>query len=638
MSSQRMQPLMRNWLAERTNSERDTITQLWRAVPDAARTPDALADALLQPEVMERMIAALNPQERAALARVQAEGGSIAAPTLEREYGTVRMVDKYPNPRAFLLALEQPPAPTERLWILGLLHLVQQADERRYVIPADVLLLLPPVPLRDRSLKLAPAVPPSAEYLGELDTLERNLLLLTTLANEGQLEVVPNGGLNKASLLRFARSFDAKETLQGVSREEQWPYLRFLREIAEGAELLRSGADAHLRPTRAALEWMRLPQHERARRLLNGWIESSWDELARFVGLKIQRSYWRNLPAAKRAVLRLLKDVPSGQWIRLDDFVSAVKMVDPDFARPDGRYDTWGIVNYLRQPLDGWQFWDAVEGEQLRSIAGGTMRWLGITDLGMEGDEATSFRVNALGAALLHDLPAPPEPSAAPLVVQPNFELVVPQHAALDVRFQVGRIAERVSEPTESAQIYKLTKRHTQAALERDIALDDMLRFLQEASRHALPQNVVATLREWAGQHGQVSLRSATVLEAREPALLEQIKRDKRVRLGVTEQLSETVWMVRAGDATELAERLRKAGYGLSTDLDGMQSPLREHDLTVLFAALDFYERACTAIGAESDVSGAMRGRVGKLLTETQINRAYQASHAALQKLKEKLP
>ncbi len=637
MSNQRNGLSLRHWLAERTASERDTIAQLWRVPPETSRTPDALADALLQPEVVERMLAALSPQERAALARVQAEGSGIAAPVLEREYGGVPMAEKYPNPRAFLLALEQPPAPTERLWMLGLLHMKQHANEQRYVIPTDVLPLLPPVPPRDRRLKLTPAAPPSTEHAGEVDTLERNLLLLMTLANEGQLEVVPKGGLNKASLLRFARTFDAKETLQGVSREEQWPYVRFLREIAEGAELLRAGADASLRPTRAALEWMRMPQHERVRHLLDGWVKSSWDELVRFVGLKIQRTYWRNVHAAKRAVLQLLKDVPPGQWIRLDAFVAAVKVADPDFARPDGRYDTWGIVNHLRQPLDGWEFWDAVEGQQLRSIAGGTMRWLGIADLGMEGEEPTSFRVNALGAALLHDLPAPPELPAEPLVVQPNFEIVVPQRAALDARFQVGRIAERVSEPTESAQIYKLTKRRTQAALERDIAPDDMLRFLEEASGRALPQNVAATLSEWAGQHGQVSLRRAAVLEAREPVLLEQIKRDKRVHLGAAEQLTDTAWLVREGDAPALAERLRKAGYGISTDLDGMQSPLREHDLTVLFAALDFYERACATIGAESDVSGAMRGRVSKLLSETQINRAYQTSHAALQKLKEKL-
>ncbi|HEU5014652.1 MAG TPA: helicase-associated domain-containing protein [Roseiflexaceae bacterium] len=638
MSDQRNEPSLRDWLAERTDSERDTIAKLWRMPPDASCTPTALADAMLQAEVMERLLAALSPQERAALTRVQAEGGSIAAPVLEREYGGVRVADKYPNPRAFLLALEQAPAPTERLWIMGLLHVVRHDNGQRYVIPTDVLPLLPPVPLRDRGLKLAPTEPPATAHAGESDTLERNLLLLITLAYEGQLEVVPKGGLNKASLLRFARSFDTTETLQGVSREEQWPYARFLREVAEGAELLRAGADARLRPTRAALEWMRMPQHERARRLLDGWIESSWDELASFVGLKIQRSYWRNLHAAKRAVLRLLRGVPPGEWVRLDDFVAAVKDSDPDFARPDGRYDTWGIVNRLRQPLDGWEFWDAVEGQQLCSIAGGSMHWFGIVDVGMEAGETTSFRVNALGAALLHDWPAPPELPAAALIVQPNFEIVVPQHAALHVRFQVGRIAERVSAPNESAHIYKLTKRRTQAALERDIAPDDMLRFLEEASGRAVPQNVAATLREWAGQHGQVSLRRAAVLKAREPAMLEQIKRDKRVHLGAAERLTDTAWLVRAGDAPALAERLRKAGYGLATDLDGVQSPLREHDLTVLFAALDFYERACATIGAESDVSGAMRGRISNMLNETQLNRAYQASHAALEKLKEKLP
>lgn len=379
---------------------------------------------------------------------------------------------------------------------------------------------------------------------------------------------------------------------------------------------------------------------ERARQLLDGWVASEWDELISFLGIKIERSYSRDLPGAKRALLQLLGQAPPGQWIALDAIVAQIKRVAPDFARPDGRYDAWKLTSYTRQPLDGFEHWDAVEGQQISSIAGGSLRWLGLTDLGVRGEESVSFRVNPLGAALLGSGPASEDAPVEPLVVQPNFEVVTPAYASPYARFQLGRIAERAGDGDtqgEQAAIYKLTKRSVQAALEHQISLDEMLRFLREQSGPDMPQNVAATLREWAGLHGQVALRRGVLLEAEDATVLAQIKHDKRVRLPAVEQLTDTAWVVREGDAAALAERLRKAGYGLTGDGDRVDAPLREHDLTVLFAALEFYVYACAELRIEGEASVALRQRVARLLAEKQLNRAYQASNGALQRLKERL-
>src|SRR4029450_1239536 len=126
-------------------------------------------------------------------------------------------------------------------------------------------------------------------------------------------------------------------------------------------------------------------------------------------------------------------------------------------------------------------------------------------------------------------------------------------------------------------------------------------------------------------------------LEAEEPTLLEQIRRDKRVKLPQIERLTEAAWLLREADSAALAERLRKAGYGLAGDGAEPGAPLKEHDLTVLFAALEFYTHACAKLGIEGDASAALRTRVARLLEEKQLNRAYQASHAALKRLNERL-
>jgi hypothetical protein len=626
---------LRRWLAERTDSERITLARFWALPPRETWGASEVTDLFLQPESVARALAALGQRERAALEQVQAYGGAIPANILEREFGAVRRRERYPNQRAYLLALEQAPTATERLCAIGLVFEETHRRQRQYVIPPDLLELLPPVTLRDRTLRLTPVADPPQAYPGDAGEFERNLLTLIGLAQDGQLEVIPSGGLNKASLLRLARQWNAKARLQGVTREEHWPYIHFLRRIGESAGLLRAGSDSVLRPTREALEWMRQPAIERTRRLLQGWITTDWDELIHFVGLKLQRAYSRDLPSTRSAILELVAQAAAGQWVALKDFSEAVRQVDPDFARPDGDYTSWGILNRFRQPVDGFEYWDEIEGEQLRSIVGGSLHWLGLTDQGADDDNPISFRMNSLGAALLSGAPAPSEPLIEPLAVQPNFEVVVPVFASPYARFQIRRIAEQTG--TDDVAIYKLTKRSIQSSLERGISIDDLQTFLQETSGRALPQNVAATLREWAGQHGQVVMRSGVVLEATDRALLEQIKRDKRIKLPEVEPLNATSWLVRNGDASTLAERLRKAGYGLSGDPGAPQTPLREHDMTVLFAALDFYDRACAALGVESDASGALRQRIGKLLPEKQLNRAYQTSHEALRALKERL-
>jgi Helicase conserved C-terminal domain len=627
---------LRHWLAGRTASERATLARLWSQPEVAAQAPDALAEALLRPEAVARILAALGPRECAALQLVQQRGGAIPAAVLEREFGVVREHTRYPNQRAYLLALEQPPSPTERLYTLALLLPVEHRPNRGYAIPPDLLALLPPVPAPDLTLRLADAGPPESEIAADMPLAERFLLALLALGQDGLLEVIPTGGLNKASLVRVAQWRDPQDKFKGAWREEHWPFVSFLRRVAQGAGLLRVGADSLLRATQAALDWMQQPPNERARRLLDGWAASTWDELVSFLGMKVQGGYSRDLPGAKRAILRLLGQIPPGQWIALDDFVAEVRRVEPDFARPDGRYDTWGLISYARQPLDGFEHWDDVEGQQLRAIVGSTLRWLGLTDLGMQGEDPVSFRLNPLGAALLAGATAPTELPAEPLVVQPNFEVVAPAFASPYARFQLGRIAARAPGKDET-EIYTLTKKSIQTALERGISFDDILRFLREYGGREPPQNIVATLREWAGQHGQVSLRHAVLLEAEDAALLAQIEGDKRVKLPPVERLTETAWLLREADSAALAERLRKAGYGLSGEGAELSTPLKEHDLTVLFAALEFYTYACAQLGIEGDASGALRMRVARLLPEKQLNRAYQVSREALKRLKERL-
>lgn len=622
---------LRDWLEERLEPERAVIARLWALAPELAASPRNLVAAMLQPDQVRAAVARLGVRERAALEFVQAHAGTVNAPVLEREYGRVRDASNYANPRAYLLALAAPPEPTERLYLLGFVQLMSNGNNRTYAIPPDLLAALPSAAPAQTSLGIQPTGAP-ANAGNTANPIEQDVLGLITLADDAALEVIPGGGLNKASLLRLARFWTPGEKLTGASREEHIPYFRFLRTVAEAAGFVRSGADAQLRPTRAAIEWMRQEPTERSQHLLDAWITSTFDELVSFNLFTFSRAYGRDISRAKRAIVRLLAQLTPDAWYAFADFVAAVKRVEPDFARPNGLYDTWGIRNHFGMSLDGFQHWEAVEGEQIRGFIG-ALGWLGLTEIGVADEKPVSFRLRPLGATLIHgtaeDAATPPEP----LIIQPDFAVLVPPHAALYAQFEMSRIAARG--PSAEVINYTLTKRALQAALERGSTIEQIEQFLHDASGRPLPQNVAATLREWAGQHGRVAMRRAVLLETSDNVLMQQLQHDKRLRFPQAEPLTDTVCTLREGDAAQLADRMRKAGYGLIGDDFQPDIALSERDLTVVMAALEFYAGACHELDIEGDASAALLRRVAKLLPEKQLNRAYQVSAAALVALRQ---
>jgi hypothetical protein len=583
---------------------------------------------MLQPERVRALVASLGAQEQAALRLVQSYGGSIPAGTLERQYGTIRTTDAYPNARVYLLALEYPPSPVERLSILGLIQLERAGTDRLYSLAPDVAALLPPVPLRDATLRPAPMDEPPEVRPGELAGLERTLVLLMRLAHANELATVPNGALNKASLVRVARQWDRAAKLDGLTREQQWPYLHFVRIMAYEAGLMRVDAGGQVRVTRTALDWMRQPRLERARSLVETWALSGWDELTNSAGYHVENIYRRNLRLGKRRLLELLRQLPHDQWLDIGSLAAEIARVEPDFARPDGDYYAWRIKSRARVALDGFEHWNDVEGRLVQLVAGQSLHWLGLFDIGIDDGQICAIRMTALGAAVLCNADSVQLADDQPLVVQPNFEVVAPPHGSPAQRFQLGRIAElRAEQPTAT---FRLTRRSVQHAREQGITLDEILAFLETSAGPALPQNVRVTLTEWADEYGRIAVSEQMLLEADSAATLANIQRDKRVRLPAVTPVGERAWAIAPGDLPGLVERLRKAGYPLDNSVAAIRQPLSERELTVMYAALTFYVEASRRLQHDHDASATLLRQVARLLPHQQLNRAYQLRDSAL--------
>lgn len=615
-------------------TDRRVLAQLWAApTPEPAVLLALMTDA----ERMAAQWARLSEREQAALTRLLADRGAVPVGVLQREFGGVREPGGFEHPRAYLQALSSPATPTERLYNMGLIFKAHDQRGAIYRIPNDLLpvlrAVLGDVPPRDRRLRVPPASD-TVEIAAPAPSAEELVTLLLTLAYHGELRALDDGALNKASLVTLARQLPDSPEMRGLRREADWPLVTFVRAAAVGADLLRRSGDGELRPTARALDWLKAPQRERVLALLDGWCASALDDLTLLCGLRWQGGapYTLNRTAARRGLLSLLGTLPGAIWLDVDAIIGAVYQVEPDFQRRDGRYDTWLLYTNRDQLVGGWEHWHAVEGALIRAVLCGPLCWLGLAECSSGG----RVRITPLGAHLLADpevqpVPAPPEPAATPLIVQGTFEVLCPPGASCYARFQLSRVAELHQSGTVS--VYRLTRAALLAATERGIDADDVIAFLADASAGPLPPAVAYTLRDWGGQAAQVRLEHAVLLHAADPVVMARLRAGRSIALGDAEQLTPTVARVPDGAADELAERLRRAGFGLRDERVDPALPIDERELRALVTAACVSVRICAELALPSDISPTMLQRLLKLVPPRQAEQAQRVAEDVAQRL-----
>ena len=191
--------------------------------------------------------------------------------------------------------------------------------------------------------------------------------------------------------------------------------------------------------------------------------------------------------------------------------------------------------------------------------------WLGMVDHAEANGDAL-FRTTALGTALLtgndlDKLAAKLPPRKAEIVVQPNYDVVVPSED-MDPLLTVplDQFAERGS--TGKATVYHLTKESFTRAVQEGHDGEAFVAFLLAHNRAgSIPSNVMTTLEDWRGGMKRVRLRTVHVIECDDPLVLADLLHRRRFRkfLGVIDpQKMATYGKVSKAD---LIKRLEKDGF-----------------------------------------------------------------------------
>jgi hypothetical protein len=365
--------------------------------------------------------------------------------------------------------------------------------------------------------------------------------------------------------LRNGIHTEATELLSRCFLDGSPDRIGFVSHLAASAGLVRvEGKAWRLRREQARL-WLGKSRAEQLREFQETWLgDSSWNDLCHVPSLRCEETGWRNDPlVARKAVVDSLRRAAADVWMSISGFVDAVRAEAPDYARPDGDFESWYIRDARSgEYLTGFEHWDRVEGALLVYLLTGPLHWLGVVSLGYkEGwDKPSAFHLTPWGGAFLglsdcsmQDLPC------RPALVGPDGTITLAREFPLRDRFQLARIAEWRSSGAE--YVYALTPAVLGRALSEGIEIERIERFLSRISQGHVPAASILRLRHWAQRYGHVRLRRAVILETRTPQTMAELRTMERVKGYLRQAVSPTMAVVREGDWDPLVQELYRAGY-----------------------------------------------------------------------------
>lgn len=233
-----------------------------------------------------------------------------------------------------------------------------------------------------------------------------------------------------------------------------------------------------------------------------------------------------NEAASRRVLADMLDEVKTCVWYPIMDFIEHAREHSPSDERPVLK-SGGGHWNYASPGAAS-----NAERSLARSLEEAFL-WFGVVDRG-EAEDGSVFRLTTLGHALLTDescariREAFPE-RGAELVVQPNFDIVVPlQDVDPLLTVPLDRFCSRAS--SGQATVYRLEKESFTRAIQEGHDGAAFIEFLIGHNRgRSLPANVVQTLDDWRGGIKHVRIRTLHVLEADDPLVMAELVHRRRL-------------------------------------------------------------------------------------------------------------
>lgn len=492
-------------LQRRTHRDLELIARAHN-LPFTRREPKAQGLARLQRTLagsaFEQAYRGLTSTHIDALQALVTAGGALPLRQFKRHFGKIRFYRPWRFDDGPRHPWRRPLSPAERLYHLGYILL----REDGHVEIVDEVQALLPVLARPASVPTGIDAPAGrSALLGDLAVLLGTLLRLDSVPNHGRW-------LSLAALREVNAALAVPDDLQHVRSELQTRRLRWLHYLAVVANLVSVQA-GYWKPTVTAWDWLAAPaQHQ-------------WDVLMQAVDhdLEARVRQWDRFrlpevsPQGWRVMRRLIADLTVGDSYRVRDVLPALKpYLLPDSAAQIGTLIRdglvpCGLVSLARGRVTvlGRDVHPAVTAAEWSLLPEGLrLRWAGV---------AHPSWVKLLGMAPVHD-----------------------GYVTLD-----------------DAAI-----RH---ALRQGLEAGDLHHLLGTLLGAPPPDAVRQQIRRVMQGAVQLTLKPAAVLQAADPAVLQQIATDWRLKGHFVERLSPRHLAVALDDADLVRGKLERRGHTVTS-------------------------------------------------------------------------
>ncbi|EWM66333.1 hypothetical protein MCBG_03466 [Micromonospora sp. M42] len=433
--------------------------------------------------------------------------------------------------------------------------------------------------------------------------------------------VLRSGGIGVRDLRRLARGLGLDETTTALLFEVAYAAGLTGEMELTGAATTRYGGDQQILPTGGYEVWRAASLAQRWEQLARAWMSmprqagliGQRDDRDRPISVLSAEAERAGAPAARRAVLAVLADLPAGTAPTPDEVLELLDWRAPRRAR--------GRETAHREVL--------AEAASLGVTGLGALTTYGrlllaeLTDADERGDDPLGLRSDAESGdpsttvrALDGLLPAPVDH----VLVQADLTVVVPGPPDPALAAELDVVAEH--ESAGGASVHRVTTGSIRRALDAGYTAEDLHALFRRRSRTPVPQGLTYLVDDVARKHGGLRVGSSgAYVRSDDEALLTEVQADRRLEPLAFRRLAPTV-LVTPYQVNRMLTALRDAGYApVPEDASGA---------TVLARPKTRRAPARTGIGRAVDPLATPKLPMPRLLgVVEQIRRGDAAARAA---------
>ncbi len=581
------------------------VASLWGIelqAPAPAEAALELAEAMLDAELMEEVIAALPQQAHQALAALFGAGGRLPWPQFARRFGDLREMG--PGKRDREQPHARPNSAAETLYyraLIGKAFFDTPSGAQEFAfLPDDLLQALEfigfepgeatepdpePLPV---SQTPSPTPEPAYANLAEPEYADIDEIIA---ADEPEAIVIPTVSARKPPVITQPAPPPPTASDKALGRAATPAEKAHIRPATDdilddlttllAALRLRIDPPAMAVPTpvltglltasrlisgttlqpEAVKTFLESPREAALASLVEAWQSSeTFNELRLLPGLVFEGA-WQNQPLVTREfLLNLLEPIPEGVWWSIPSFLRDIKQKYPDFQRPAGDYDTWFIKRlsdgeYLR----GFTHWDEVDGAVIRYFLQ-VLHWLGQLDLAAPHETAapTAFRMTSNESRIT-------TLETAKITLSSNGLITIPRLSPRSVRYQVARFCEWGSSPSPEEYRYRVTPVSLKRAAGQGLKVSHLLSLLSKQTGGQVPPVLVKALQRWEANDTEARIETLTVLKVSKPEVLAELRASRAARF-LGEIIGPTTVVIQPGAESKVMAALTE--LGLLTEME----------------------------------------------------------------------